>query len=149
MLSSALDHGWMVTWKNIFFSHFPLGALEEQHLHPYSQYRKMLNTTPPKWALYNSVVGFNQQIFRLKYKSKIKFCCFKPSTSDNNYLTSLRWWVQIPWEASQTWMKWFYEKPCKTRNDNIRPQPQWTNNPPAHHPLDACYYSVVDEPQLS
>jgi hypothetical protein len=21
-------------------------------------------------------------------------------------------------------------------------------NPPGHHPLDACYYSVVDEPQL-
>jgi hypothetical protein len=22
-------------------------------------------------------------------------------------------------------------------------------HPQAHHPLDACYYSVVDEPQLS
>jgi hypothetical protein len=21
-------------------------------------------------------------------------------------------------------------------------------HPPAHHPLDACYYSVVDEPQM-
>jgi hypothetical protein len=22
-------------------------------------------------------------------------------------------------------------------------------HPPAHHPLDACYYSVMDEPQMS
>jgi hypothetical protein len=24
-----------------------------------------------------------------------------------------------------------------------------TQHPPAHHPLDACYYSVVHEPQVS
>jgi hypothetical protein len=25
----------------------------------------------------------------------------------------------------------------------------WGYSEPAHHPLDACYYSIVDEPQLS
>ncbi len=28
-------------------------------------------------------------------------------------------------------------------------QPQLNQHPPVHHPLDACYYSVVDEPHLS
>ncbi len=38
------------------------------------------------------------------------------------------------------------------RYTDVSPKPSATVNqlhPPVHHPLDAGYYSVVDEPQLS
>jgi hypothetical protein len=32
---------------------------------------------------------------------------------------------------------------------NLFTLPQWASTHPAHHPLDACYYLVVNEPQLN
>jgi hypothetical protein len=44
------------------------------------------------------------------------------------------------------------ERRTTQQNENEGTQVHWraaNQHPPAHHPLDACYNSVVDQPQLS
>ncbi len=61
------------------------------------------------------------------------------------HFQKVRFWAEgnfslIPWSVKYTWNTMcFMSKMLATTNQH----------PWAHHPLDACYYSVVDELQLS
>jgi hypothetical protein len=37
----------------------------------------------------------------------------------------------------------------KRGKHRVIPRATVNQHPPAHHPLDSCYYSVMDEPQMS
>jgi hypothetical protein len=78
------------------------------------------------------------------------------------YTEELNFWQTI-WDKTQVLLRtsWgthleHFENKGKKQKIPVTPPPQKENNwatvnqhPPVRHPLDACYDSVVDDPQLS
>ncbi len=76
----------------------------------------------------------------LKWNQPKMFCCWQSTVN------------LVSWVHMQVHLHFW--PLCKRERERER-KPQFfvgamvNQHPPAHHPLNACYYSVVDEPQLS